>query len=67
VPEQIEVLVREQMLNISTCAGKEIVHANNDGSLAQQPLAQMRAQKSGTPGNENPLLKVHVFSFADLS
>ena len=59
VADQFEVLVVEQMLDIGARAGEKIVEADDVGALVQQAFAQMRAEKSGTAGDENTPLQMH--------
>jgi hypothetical protein len=46
------VFVIEQVLDIATRAGEEIVDADNDGAVAQQALAQVGTEKTGAAGNQ---------------
>ncbi len=46
---------------LRSCAGEEIVDAEDVGALGQQPLAQMRAEKAGAAGDQNALLQMHDY------
>jgi hypothetical protein len=49
----------EKMLDILPGAGKKIIDAENICALRQEPLAQVRAEKSRAAGNQNSLLQMH--------
>ena len=59
VPDHLEMLVIEQVLDIATRASKEIVDTDNDCSVPQQTLAQMRSKKAGATRDQNAFLNVH--------
>jgi hypothetical protein len=46
VPDHLEVLVIQQVLDVAPGAGEEIVDADHDGSARQQALAEMRAEEA---------------------
>ena len=43
MPDHFEVLVLEQVLDIATRTGEEIVDADDDRSIGEQALTEMRA------------------------
>jgi hypothetical protein len=58
--DQLEVLVIEQVLDVLSGAGEEIVDAEDIGALRQQPFAQMRPEKPGPARHQNAPLKMHT-------
>ncbi len=46
--DQFEICFREKVAYIVLSPGKKIIHAHNLVALAQQPLAQVAAQKART-------------------
>src|SRR5208337_48782 len=48
------------MLDIPACAGEEIVDADDDCSVRQQALAEMRAEKASAAGDEHALFEMHI-------
>jgi hypothetical protein len=62
VPDELEMLVIEQGLDVRATAGKEIVKTNNICAAGQQALTQMRTEKSGTAGDKDALLQMHFFA-----
>src|SRR6185437_4177141 len=55
VPERLEMRVRHQVRDIVLAPGEVIIDAHDVVALGDEPLAQMRAQKPGAAGDENPL------------
>src|SRR5262249_41799344 len=62
VPNQIEVPVIEQMLDVAARSGEKIVYAQHGRVLAHQPLAEMRAEKTGSSGYQRARFQVHAFN-----
>ena len=60
MPDQFEVLVLKQMLDIAARASEEIVDADDDRSAGQQALAEMGAEKPSTAGNDHPFFEMHI-------
>jgi hypothetical protein len=56
VPDPLEVLVSEQVLDIATGAREEVVDADDDRLISEQSFTQMRAKKADTTGHEVALL-----------
>jgi hypothetical protein len=54
VAQVFEAGVAVQMLDIALGAGEQIVRANDFVTLLQQSIDQMRSEKSGAPGNQDP-------------
>ncbi len=50
--EELEARLVAQMGDVLACAGEQIVGANDGVALAEQRVAQMRAEKSGAAGYE---------------
>jgi hypothetical protein len=48
VPDHLETVMIEHALDVAPCAGEIIVDANDVGTLLEQALAKMRAEKSST-------------------
>src|SRR5262245_32800723 len=59
VADHFEVLVIEQVFDIAARASKEVVRTDDDRSVCQQTLAQVRPKKAGTARDQYALLKVH--------
>src|SRR5438105_5981997 len=56
VPHRLEVRLLQQMRDIVFAAGEIVVGAQDVVSPRGQALAQMRAEKPGAAGDEDPLL-----------
>ena len=54
--EELEMRIIEQMNDIVLRAGEEVVKTDDIVTLGEQTLAQMRAEETGTAGDE------HTFS-----
>jgi hypothetical protein len=52
VPDEFKMFLFEQMFDVAARTGEKIVEANDVGAFRQQSFAQMRAEKSGTAGNQ---------------
>ena len=52
MPDHFEVLMVEQVLDIATRAGEEIIDTKDNGTVGNQALAEVRADEAGTPGNQ---------------
>ena len=48
------------MIDIATCASEEIIDADDNRSVGQQPFAEMRAKKAGTAGDKHAFLEMHA-------
>jgi len=54
VPQDLEHRVMEQVRDVPTGAGVETVHADDFAAVGQQPLAQVRTEKSRPPRSPGP-------------
>ncbi len=52
---EVEVLLRKKVLDIPKITGDEVVHPDYVKVFVYKPVTQMRADKSGSAGNENTL------------
>ena len=59
VPDHLEMFVIEQLLDVASSAGKEIIDTNHHCAISEQALAKMRAKKASAAGNKNAFLKMH--------
>jgi hypothetical protein len=59
VAQQFEMLMAEQMLDIAARAGEEVIDAQHLAARLQQPFAEMRSEKSGPTGDQDPAFKMH--------
>src|SRR6516164_4308789 len=57
VTEIFEILVTDQMRDVSRRACYQVVYGNNSKSLGDEAIAQMRSEKSGSPGNDGDLFR----------
>src|SRR5262249_44158356 len=57
VAHQLERRVRQQMLNVAPGSGVEVVDAEHFVAALQQPLAEMRADETGSAGDENTTVR----------
>src|SRR5262249_2411414 len=63
MPDHFEVLVVEQqVLDVATRTSEEIINADDDRSVSEQALAEMRTEKPGAAGNQHTFFKVHFLS-----
>jgi hypothetical protein len=53
VPDQLKMMVVEQIRDILLAASEEIIETNNVVALREQSFTKMRANKPGTAGNKN--------------
>ena len=53
--DAFEVRISQEVTDIVLASGKEVVEAQDLMSLDKKPLAEMRTEKAGPAGNENPL------------
>ena len=53
VPHQFEARILQQMPDIATPPGEEVIDAQHFIAALKQPFAQMRADEAGTTGNED--------------
>ena len=51
--QQLEPLVPQQMRDVAFVAGEEIVDAQHLVAVADQPVAEMRAEEAGAAGDED--------------
>jgi hypothetical protein len=54
VAHQLEVGVIEQRRDVVLGAGEEVIDTDHIMAIGQQALAQMRAEKAGAAGDQNP-------------
>src|SRR5678816_2553298 len=52
VPDQLEALVAQQVLDVAARAGEEVVNADELPTLLEQPFAEVRAEESGATGDQ---------------
>jgi hypothetical protein len=57
MPHELKVSILHKVRDIGSVASEIVVDAKDVMSLVQQPLAKMRAEKSGTSCHQNPLLQ----------
>ena len=62
MPDDFEVLMVEQMLDITARTGEEVVDAEDNSSVREQALAKVRAEEASTAGNQDSLFDVHLIS-----
>ena len=48
MPDHLEMLVVQEVFDITPRACEKIVDANDDGTVRQQTLAEMRAEEAST-------------------
>src|SRR5262249_17480069 len=58
MPDHFEVLMVEQVLDIATRTGEEVIDADDDRSIGKQAFAKMRAEETSTARHQYSLLKV---------
>jgi hypothetical protein len=51
VAHEFEARIAQQVSNVLSAAGEEVVYAQNFVALLEQPLAEMGAQKAGSSGH----------------
>jgi hypothetical protein len=52
VPDQFEMRMTDQVFDVASCPGEEIVDAEDARPVRQQALAQVRTEETSTAGNE---------------
>ena len=60
VVHEAEVVPAVQMLDVVRRSGDQVVHGDHREALAQEPVAQMRAQESRSPGDQDRLFHFSV-------
>jgi len=53
VPDKLEAVVIQQVLDIPLMAGEKVIQANYLVALLNKPAAEMGAQEAGTAGNQD--------------
>jgi hypothetical protein len=53
VPQELEARISEQMLDVASRTGEEVVDTEHLGSISQQALAEVRAEKPGATGDKD--------------
>ncbi len=53
VPHEFEPRMRQQMGDVVLAAGEQVVETDDLMAVAQQPVAEMAAEKTGTAGDED--------------
>ena len=53
VPDKLELVVVEQMLDVLSPAGEEVVQADDVMAVRKKPLAEVGADEAGAAGDEN--------------
>ena len=56
--DQLKRRIAEEMRNVALGSGEEVVDADHLVTVADQAIAQMRAEETGAAGYENSLRKV---------
>ena len=64
VAHQLEMRIAQQMRDVVLAAGEEVVDAQHVVAVAQQALAQMRAEEAGAAGHQHALCGVKAISVA---
>jgi hypothetical protein len=59
VPDQLELVVFEQMFNVITLAGKEVIQAGDVVTILQQTLAQVGTKEASATGYQDLLACGH--------
>jgi hypothetical protein len=67
MPNDLEVLIVHEMEDVPLCPGKVIVQAEDRMAFQKQPLAKVRAQKTGSTGNKNSCPVIEVESHDGIS
>ena len=55
VTDAFKVRISQEMADVVLAAGEEVVEAQDLLPLGEQPFAEMRTEKAGAAGDENPL------------
>jgi hypothetical protein len=63
VPNKLEPMMVEQMINVALRASEEIVDTYDVPTISEQSLTEMRAEKAGSPGNQYACFKMHTPEF----
>jgi hypothetical protein len=63
VPNKLEPMMVEHMINVALRASEEIVDAYDVPTISEQPLTEIRAEKAGSPGNQYACFKMHTPEF----
>ena len=58
VAHHLEVVMVHQVRDVALAAGEVVVHTDDIVAVLQQPLAQVRTEKAGAAGDQDP---VHVY------
>ena len=59
VTQQLEALVVEEVLDVATGAGEEVVDAKHLVAALEQAVGEMRPEEAGAAGDENSALEMH--------
>ena len=57
-PHHPELRVGQQVLDVRRRAGEEVVDADDVPAVGEQPLADVRAQEAGAPGDDRPAARL---------
>ena len=60
VPQQLEALVIQEVLDVASCAGEEIVDAEHLVAALKQPVGEVRSEEAGTTRDEDSTLEMHT-------
>jgi hypothetical protein len=63
VPNKLEPMMVEQMINVALRASEEIVDAYDVPTISEQSLTEMRAEKASSAGNQYASFKMHTQEF----
>ena len=67
VSDEFEVRSAEEMRNISLGTGEQVVEADHIVALIHQPVTEVRADESGSPGDQNSFnVVLHAYRVASL-
>ena len=59
VAQELEALVVEEVLDVASGAGEEIVDAEHLVAALEQPVGEVRPEEACSAGNQNSSFKVH--------
>ncbi len=57
--DDFKAMMIEHALNVAPCSGEIVIDTEDIGALLEQTLAQMRAEKSGAPGDQHTRFEMH--------
>ena len=60
VAQQLEALVVEEVLDVASCAGEEVVDAENLAAAFEQPIGEVRPEEAGATRDKDSTLEMHT-------